>query len=112
MDQNRNYFQSIFDLPCPVAILNVERKHVLCYTAYLAQERHKEGIGMVELSSALKHTASLTEETLQKNPELAGLPQRIHDKIDLTMQLILDEIKEANHHLQEGRHEPGETLSC
>jgi hypothetical protein len=95
-----------------VAILNGDRKHVLCYAAYLARERYKEGIGMVELSSALQHTASLTEETLQKAPALAGLTQRIHDEIGITMQLILDEIEEVYQRIHEGQDGQGETLSC
>jgi hypothetical protein len=95
--------ECIYDM-LEVAILNGERKHVLSYAGYLAQERHKAGIGMVELSSALKHTASLTEETLMKDPGLAGLAQRIHDEIGITMQLILDEIEEVYHHyLHEGQ---------
>ena len=94
-----------------VAILNGDRKHVLIYVGYLAQERHKKGVGMVELSSALKHTASLTEETLQKDPALAGLTQRIHDEIGITMQLILDEIEEVYHNLQAGQNDQGKILS-
>ena len=100
--------ECIYDM-LEVAILNGERKHVLSYAGYLAQERHKAGIGMVELSSALKHTASLTEETLMKDPGLAGLAQRIHDEIGITMQLILDEIEDVYHHLHGGQEE---TLSC
>jgi len=103
--------ECIYDM-LEVAILNGERKHVLCYAAYLAQERHKAGIGVDELSSALNHTASLTEEILLKDPGLAGLAQRIHDEIGITMQLILDEIEEVYHHLQEGQAGQGKNLSC
>jgi nucleoside-diphosphate-sugar epimerase len=94
--------ECIYDM-LEVAILNGDRKHVLIYAGYLARERHKSGIGMDELSSVLKHTASLTEETLQKDPALAGLTQRIHDEIGITMQLILDEIEEVYQHLHQGQ---------
>lgn len=95
-----------------VAILNGDRKHVLCYAGYLARERQKEGIGLAELSSALQHTASTTEKTLMAEPALAGLAQRIHEEIGITMQLILDEIEEVYHHLSESPGDHYKPLSC
>ncbi len=90
--------ECIYDM-LEVAILNGDRKHVLIYAGYLARERYKEGISMDQLSGALQHTAALTEQTLQQDPDLAGLTRRIHDEIGITMQLILDEIEEVYHQL-------------
>jgi nucleoside-diphosphate-sugar epimerase len=84
-----------------VAILNGDRKHALIYAGYLARERYKAGIGLDELGGALRHTASITEKKLLEQPALAGLAQKIHDEINITMQLVLDEIEDVYHHLKE-----------
>ena len=91
----------IYDM-LEVAILNGDRKHVLIFAGYMARERHRAGIGLTELSSALQHTASTTEKALLEHPTLVGLGQRIHDEIGITMQLILDEIEEVYHQLDQG----------
>ena len=71
-----------------------------------------EGIGLIELSSALQHSASTIENALMEEPALAGLAQRIHDEIGITMQLILDEIEEVYHHLSESPGDHYKPLSC
>jgi len=84
-----------------VAILNGDRKHLLCYSGYIARQRYKEGIGVLELSKALAHNAEVTVEMLHSTPSLKHLNQTIHDDISLTMQLVLDEIEDVYQRLEE-----------
>ena len=84
-----------------VAILNGDRKHLLCYSGYIARQRYKEGVGVLELSRALAHNAEVTVEMLHSTPSLKHLNQTIHDDISLTMQLVLDEIEDVYHRLEE-----------
>ena len=89
-----------------VAILNGDRKHLLCYAGYIARQRYKGGVGFQELSGALKHNAETIVRTLHETPSLKHMSQLIHDEIDLTMQLVLDEIEDVYHHLGD----PGTTF--
>ena len=84
-----------------VAILNGDRKHLLCYSSYIARQRYKQGIGFKELSSALEHSAESIVRTLHETPSLKNLNHIIHDEISLTMQFILDEIEDVYHRLGE-----------
>ena len=59
----------------------------------------KGGVGFQELSGALKHNAETIVRTLHETPSLKHMSQLIHDEIDLTMQLVLDEIEDVYHHL-------------
>lgn len=78
-----------------VAILNGDRKHLLCYANYIARQRYNRGISFEELSNALKHNAATIVKTLHESPSMQLLSQLIHDEIDLTMQLVLDEIEDV-----------------
>jgi hypothetical protein len=54
---------------------------------------------MNELTSALKHSASVIETTLMKDPDLVDFQQRIHDEISIPMHLMLDKIEDVYQHI-------------
>ena len=83
-----------------MAILNGNRKHLLCYSAYIARQRYKQGIGFRELAAALEHNAATIVRALQEMPALKNLNHIIHDEISLTMQFVLDEIEDVYHRLE------------
>lgn len=84
-----------------VVFLNGDRRHILCYANYLARQRSLEGVALLELSQVLEHTVDTLKKTLLGRSDLVRYHQRIHDKIDLTLQLLLDEIEDVYDHLAE-----------
>ena len=98
LDSLKNRARFIYEM-LEVAILNGDRKHLLCYSGYIARQRYKEGIGVEELTSALRHNAEVIVQALHDTWALKNLKQMIHDEISLTMQLVLDEIEDVYHRL-------------
>ncbi|MEE4377695.1 MAG: NAD(P)-dependent oxidoreductase [Candidatus Competibacteraceae bacterium] len=82
-----------------IAILNGHRTHTLSFSRTLAQNRFKEGFGLNELISAFSRMASKIEEAIRHHPELLTMQQRVHDKVMITMQLIVDEIEDVYENL-------------
>ncbi len=78
-----------------LAILQGERQFLITYANYLARRRYGEGFPFKELSSAFQHVALQVETRLREYPPLKNMQQEIHDKIGITMQLVLDEIEEV-----------------
>jgi nucleoside-diphosphate-sugar epimerase len=100
MDEDilKNRVEYMFNM-LEMAILNNDRKHLHVYAGFLARERYENGISLNELTSVLKHSASVIETTLMKDPDLVDFQQRIHDEISIPMHLMLDEIEDVYQHI-------------
>jgi len=78
-----------------IAILNGHRTHTLNFSRTFAYNRAKEGFEFDELVGAFSKLAARIEESARHHPELVSMQQRVHDKVVITMQLIVDEIEEV-----------------
>jgi len=82
-----------------IAILNGHRTHTLNFSRTLAYNRFKEGFGLNEIVNVFSRIASKIEEAIRHHPELVTMQQRVHDKVVITMQLIVDEIEDVYENL-------------
>jgi nucleoside-diphosphate-sugar epimerase len=78
-----------------LVLLNGDRPLLLCYTNFLAKQRLKEGFGLDELCDDLLKNSASIESRLRQLPSLQKYQQKIHDEIGLTMQMIIDEVKDV-----------------
>jgi len=85
------YMYEILEL----AILNGHRAHTLNFSRTFAYNRSKEGFELNELAGAFSRLASKIEESIRHHPDLVAFQQRVHDKVVITMQLIVDEIEDV-----------------
>jgi hypothetical protein len=83
------------------AVRTGDRIHVLSYARNLASERYKEGFECYEVMEAIQFIGEHIVKTLLEQPELMEHPdqeemeQRIYDGINLTIQLIIDELEDS-----------------
>jgi len=83
------------------AVRTGDRIHVLSYARNLASERYKEGFQVYEVMEAIQFIGEYIVKTLLEQPELMEHPdqeemeQRIYDGINLTIQLIIDELEDS-----------------
>ena len=95
--ERTRYVYSMFE----TAIRTGYRIHVLSYARNLASERYKEGFFVHEVIDAIQFIGDFMVKALLENPALATHPdplkmeQKIYDGITLTIQLIIDELKDS-----------------
>lgn len=91
------YIYSMFE----TAVRTGDRIHVLSYAQNLASERFKEGFKVYEVVEAIQFIGDFIVKTLLEQPELTEHPdlqemeERIYDGINLTTQLIIDELQDS-----------------
>lgn len=93
-----SYLYDLFEL----VFLSGERRHMLCYSGYLARQRCKEGFSLAELSGAVRHTVEVMERVLLSDKSLLRHADRIAHEIGMTGQMMLDEIEETYLRLEAG----------
>lgn len=104
-----SYLYDLFEL----VFLSGDRRHMLCYAGYLARQRSNEGFSLEELRAALDHTVAVTEQILERDRALAGYAGHVKREIAMTIQMMVDEIEEVYHHLEEtGAGDKRESTSC
>ncbi|NOG43753.1 MAG: NAD(P)-dependent oxidoreductase [Calditrichaeota bacterium] len=77
------------------AIRSGDRMHIMPYANNLAIERIKENFEVQEVIQAIIKIGNVIVFNLLKHPPLQSLQPRIHDEINLTIQLIADEVEDT-----------------
>lgn len=91
-----------------VAIRLGDRMHILRYAHNMAKERYLEGFCADEVTYAVNCTGTITVQNLLRETALAGMEQRLHDAVMMTIQLVGDEIEDTFDHLARGEEGLGE----
>ena len=72
-----------------------DRLHSLKYARHLAMLRIAENFEVREVIKAINTVGAFVAQILNQYPALKGLEQRIYDEINLTIQLITDEVADT-----------------
>ncbi len=88
-----------------IVMLHGDRIHMLHYASSLAHARHKEGATAHEVINAVTRMAGSVEEALRHNLKLQDLQHKIRQEINITTQLITDEIEDVFDTLSARKHD-------
>lgn len=72
-----------------------DRALILSYADEIARRRFEQGFGPEEINTVFREMGRLIVECLVDLPELKGYEQKIHDLVDLTVQLGMDQVEDC-----------------